>query len=371
MIYLDHNATTPIDPRVLDAMLPYLKSFYGNASGLYRLGRLARSAIDSARHQVAELVGAAEQHVVFTSGGTEANHLALTALAPNSGLAVSALEHPSLLEPAARLHRQGHPLALIDADQNGMVGPEALENAVRAAKPGLVSIMLANNETGALQPLERHADILRAHDILLHTDAVQAAGKIAVDFNQLGVHLMSLSSHKIYGPKGVGALIFDKGVKLSPILLGGGQEHGYRAGTENVAAIVGFGKAAELAKAELAQRSAHLSALRTQLEDGLRALPGLHIFAEHAPRLPNTVQFALPGRDGEMLLMRLDQAGIAVSSGSACASGGKEPSHVLTAMGIEPQLALGAVRVSLGQANSAEDITRFISHLKTLVSQEG
>jgi len=371
MIYLDHNATTPIDPRVLEAMLPYLKSFYGNASGLYRLGRLSRSAIDTARHQVAELVGASASQVIFTSGGTEANNLALASLDPKAGLAVSAIEHPSILEPAERLRQQGHPLTLIDVDQNGLIRQEALDEIIRAKKTTSVSIMLANNETGVIQDIARHAEQLRAHAIALHTDAVQAAGKIPVDFNSLGVQWMSLSSHKLYGPKGVGALIYEKGARLSPLLLGGGQEQGYRAGTENVAAIVGFGKAAELAKSELAQRSAHLSRLKTQLEDGLRSIPGLCIFAEAAPRLPNTVQFGLPNSDGEMLLMKLDQQGVAVSSGSACASAGKEPSHVLTAMGVAPALAQSALRISLGTANSADEITQFIEQLKILVCQEG
>lgn len=371
MIYLDHNATTPIDPRVLEAMLPYLKSFYGNASGLYRLGRLARSAVDTARHQVAELVGATANEVIFTSGGTESNNLALTSLEPGAGLAVSAIEHPSILEPAERLRRQGHPLSIIGVDQNGLIRQEALDEIIRNQKPALVSIMLANNETGVIQDIARHAEPLRDRNILLHSDAVQAAGKIPVDFNKLGVQLMSLSSHKIYGPKGAGALIFEKGIQLLPLLLGGGQEQGYRAGTENVAAIVGFGKAAELAKTEIAERNEHLSQLKTQLEDRLRSIPGVTLFSENVPRLPNTVQFGLPHVDGEMLLMKLDQHGVAVSSGSACASGGKEPSYVLTAMGVDRALAQSALRISLGASNTPAQITEFITLLKTLVSQEG
>lgn len=371
MIYLDHNATTPVDPRVLEAMLPYLKSYYGNASGLYRLGRLARTAIDTARHQVAELVGAAANQVIFTSGGTEANNLVLASLDPAAGLAVSAIEHPSLLEPAERLRRQGHPLSILGVDPDGLVRQDALDEIIASSKTALVSIMLANNETGVIQDIARLAEKLRARHILLHTDAVQAVGKIPVDFEGLGVQLLSLSSHKIYGPKGAGALIFEKGVKLSPLLLGGGQEQNYRAGTENVAAIVGFGKAAELARTELAQRSEHLAGLKTQLEAGLRSIRGLCIFSANAPRLPNTVQFGLPHVDGEMLLMKLDQQGIAVSSGSACASGGKEPSYVLTAMGIDPILARSALRISLGVSNTPAEINQFIESLKNLVSQEG
>jgi cysteine desulfurase len=371
MIYLDHNATTPVDPRVLEAMLPYLKSFYGNASGLYKLGRLSRTAVDTARHQIAELVGVAASQVVFTSGGTEANNLALTSLEPAAGLAVSAIEHPSILEPAERLHRQGHPLSILGVDSDGLIRQDTLDEIIRAEKPALVSIMLANNETGVIQDIAHHAEPLRSQNILLHTDAVQAAGKIPVDFKALGVQMLSLSSHKLYGPKGAGALIFEKGARLSPLLLGGGQEQNYRSGTENVAAIVGFGKAAELAKAELAQRSERLAGLKIQLEAGLRSISGLCIFSENAPRLPNTVQFGLPDVDGEMLLMKLDRHGIAVSSGSACASGGKEPSYVLTAMGIDPVLARSAIRIGLGSSNTPEQITRFIEILKTLVSQEG
>jgi cysteine desulfurase len=369
MIYLDHNATTPVDPRVLEAMLPYLKSYYGNASGLYRLGRLSRTAIDTARHQVAELVGVAANQVIFTSGGTEANNLALASLEPKAGLAVSAIEHPSILEPAERLRQQGHPLSILGVDHDGLILQEVLDDILRSQKTALVSLMLANNETGVIQDIARHAEQLRGRNIVLHTDAVQAAGKIPVDFNRLGVQLMSLSSHKIYGPKGAGALVFEKGVRLSPLLLGGGQEQNYRAGTENVAAIVGFGKAAELAKAEVAQRSEYLAGLKTQLEAGLRSIPGVCIFSQNAPRLSNTVQFGLPNIDGEMLLMKLDQQNIAVSSGSACASGGKEPSYVLTALGVDPVLARSALRISLGISNTPDEINQFTELLKKLVSQ--
>ena len=229
--------------------------------------------------------------------------------------------------------------------------------------------MLANNETGIIQDLAPHAKKLRANGITVHTDAVQALGKIPVSFNRLGVHFMSLSSHKIYGPKGCGALVFDKGMEIKPVFLGGGQEQGLRAGTENVVAIVGFGKAAELAKAELAQRNEQLLALRVLLEAGLSTIPGLTIFAQQAERLPNTVQFGIPGIDGEMLLMKLDQKGIAVSSGSACASGGSMPSPVLIAMGVEADLAKSAIRVSLGLANTTAEIFKFINLLKALVCQ--
>jgi len=365
MIYLDHNATTPIDDRVLDAMLPFLKTFYGNPSSLYRHGRVVKSAIEGAREQVSALIGAQPAQVIFTSGGTEANNLALAALPPQAGLAVSAIEHPSVIEPALRLKNQGHELTMINVDASGLITQETIDGIIRL-KPGLVSIMLANNETGVVQDIARYARQLREQGIIIHTDAVQALGKISVVFNRLAVHLMSLSSHKIYGPKGCGALVFEKGVTINPILLGGGQEQGLRAGTENVAAIVGFGKAAELARTELAERSEHLLKLRTLLEDGLTAIPGVTIFARQAERLPNTLQIGVHGIDGETLLMKLDKQDIAVSSGSACASGENEPSPVLMAMGVEPDHAKSAIRISLGKANTEAEIFEFIKQLKSL-----
>ncbi len=364
MIYFDHNATTPIDDRVLEAMLPFLKTFYGNPSSLYRHGRIAGSAVNAAREQLAALVGVQPGQIIFTSGGTEANNLALAARPLSSGLAVSAVEHPSIIERALLERR----LTLLNVDANGLVTQDAVDEAI-AQKPGLVAIMLANNETGAIQSIAAYADQLRARGIKMHTDAVQALGKIPVDFNRLGVHLMSLSSHKIYGPKGCGALVFEKPATIKPILLGGGQEQGFRAGTENVAAIVGFGKAAELAQTELAERHAHLLKLKTLLERGLSAIPGLTIFAKAAERLPNTVQMGIHGIDGEMLLMRLDQKNIAVSSGSACASGQKEPSPVLAAMGVESGAAKSAIRISLGKTNTEAEIFEFIKQLTSLIEK--
>jgi len=365
MIYFDHNATTPIDDRVLDAMQPFLKTFYGNPSSLYRLGRISSSAIGAAREQLAALIGAQPGQIVFTSGGTEANNLALAALAPQAGLAVSAIEHPSVIEPALHLKRLGHQLTLLDVDATGLIKQEAIDEVIQL-KPALVSMMLANNETGTLQNIAHYAGQLTACGIKVHTDAVQALGKIPVDFNGLGVHLMSLSSHKIYGPKGCGALVFEKSIALQPVMLGGGQEQGLRAGTENIAAIVGFGKAAELAKTELADRHAHLLKLRKLLEHGLSTIPGLTIFGERSERLPNTVQMGIEGIDGEMLLMQLDQKNIAVSSGSACASGQREPSPVLAAMGIDPDQAKSAIRISLGKANTEAEILEFIKQLTSL-----
>lgn len=363
MIYFDHNATTPVDERVLEAMLPYLNTVYGNPSSLYRLGRIARSAIDTAREQLAALIDAQPAQILFTSGGTEANALAL-ANAGNGCLLISAIEHPSIFENAqARQNR----VIRLKADHSGLVRPEALDK-LGLQRGDFVSIMLANNETGAIQDVAGIVERLAGRGIAVHSDAVQALGKIPLSFRRLGVQLMSLSSHKIYGPKGCGALVFAQDFSLHALQRGGDQEQGLRAGTENVAAIVGFGKAAELAKIEFEQRTGKLRALRDRLEQQLHGIPGLVIFAEQTPRLPNTVQFAVPGSNGEMLLMRLDRHDIAVSSGSACSASSGEISPVLAAMGVEPALAKGAIRVSLGKDNNEQEVDQFVSVLKTLLA---
>ncbi|HXG27849.1 MAG TPA: cysteine desulfurase family protein, partial [Nevskiales bacterium] len=341
-VYFDHNATAPLDPRVLEAMLPYLAdAAYGNPSSVHRYGRAARQALDTARAQVAALVGAEASQLTFTSGGTEANNLALKGYAarhPGRRMLVSAIEHACIVEPAQALARQGVSVEWIPVDARGQVDLAALETLLARGNVGLVAVMYANNETGVVQDIPALAARVRAAGGVLHCDAVQAAGKLPLDFRACGAHSLTLSAHKIYGPRGVGALLLDKTLELEPLLHGGGQEKGLRGGTENLAAIVGFGKAAELAATELAQRAAHTRALRERLEAGLRALPGVVIFGDGAERLPNTVQFGTPGFESETLLMALDRKGIAVSSGSACHSGKTEPSHVLLAMGVEPGL---------------------------------
>jgi cysteine desulfurase len=362
-LYLDYNAGTPLDPRVLAAMTGCLSGPPGNPSSTHRFGRAARAQLDHAREQVAALVGAHASQVIFTSGGTEANNLALHAVTAGRApghIAVSAIEHPSVLEPARALQKAGWQLDLIRVDSGGQVTPETLNAAL---KPGtrLVSVMLANNETGVIQPIAELAGHARSAGVLLHTDAVQAAGKIAVDFEASGAALMTLSAHKIYGPKGAGALIVDKAVEIEPLLYGGGQERGLRAGTENIAAIAGFGVAAEIAAGEWRPDYERQRQLRDYLQAGLRRHARISVFAEQSERLPNTLQFAVAGLDGETLLMQLDKAGIAVSSGSACASGQSEPSHVLLAMGVDPALARGAVRVSLGRETTLADIDRLLA----------
>ncbi|OAI07958.1 cysteine desulfurase family protein [Methylomonas methanica] len=366
MIYLDHNATTRCDERVVEAMMPYLHGMYGNPSSLYKLGRIARSAIDTAREQISGLIDAPGAQIVFTSGGTEANALAL-ANARSLGLAISAIEHPSIFENAAHYRQCFRDLQTLEVDSTGSVPLLALDKANWQAGD-MASVMLANNETGVVQDVAGIAERLAERGVNLHTDAVQALGKIPFSLRELGVKLMSLSSHKIYGPKGCGALVVAEDFVLKPWLRGGDQEHGSRAGTENVAAIVGFGKAAELAKMELGLREARMLALRMRLEQALRSIPGLVIFAEQVKRLPNTVQFGIPGISGEMLLMQLDQRNVAVSSGSACSASSGEISPVLTAMGVEASLARSAIRVSLGKDNNETEVDQFVDVLKASIA---
>ncbi|MCQ8126853.1 cysteine desulfurase family protein [Methylomonas rivi] len=367
MIYFDHNATTPVDERVVEAMLPYFRQLYGNPSSLYRLGRIARSAVDTAREQVAALIDVPAAQILFTNGGTEANALAL-ASARGRRLWVSAIEHPAVAENAFRRAEHYRAVNALPADTAGVVLPGTIaEQGLQAGD--FVSLMLANNETGAIQPVADWADKIKAVGGLLHTDAVQAMGKMPVSFKRLGVDLMSLSSHKIYGPKGCGALAWQAGVDIQPLLYGGEQERGLRAGTENVPAIVGFGKAAELARLELEQRIARMQTLRGILERQLKTIPGVVIFAEQAERLPNTVQFGIPAVNGEMLLMQLDQKNIAVSSGSACATGSEHISPVLAAMAVDALLAKSAIRVSLGKDNTEQEIDQFVSVLTTLLAR--
>ncbi|MEA2080619.1 MAG: cysteine desulfurase family protein [Pseudomonadota bacterium] len=362
-LYLDYNASTPLDARVLDAMTECLSGVAGNPSSTHQFGRAARARLDTAREQVAALVGAHASQVIFTSGGTEANNLALHAVTwrqQPGRLAISSIEHPSVLEPARAMADRGWQLDLIEADdQCRITSPALIEKLYPDTR--LVSVMTANNETGVIQDIAGLAEKARSVSAVFHSDAIQAAGKMTLDFESSGVQLMTLSAHKIYGPKGVGALIVDKSLELVPLMFGGGQEKGFRAGTENVAGIVGFGVAAELAKTQLAERAAHTRRLRDRLETGLARYPEISVFAKHPERLPNTVQLAIAGIDGETLLMQLDRAGIGVSSGSACASGKTEPSHVLMAMGVDAELARAAIRISLGKDTTESDVDMLLA----------
>ncbi len=372
-VYLDHNATTPLHPAVLAAMLPWLESRFGNASSRHEYGRAARHAIDEARQQVAAAVNAHPTEVVFTSGGSEANNLFIKGAAASFKpglLAVSAIEHPCILKPAAQLARNGWQVETVAVDSAGRVDFTAFSGVV-AARPRLVSIMSANNETGVVQDVAALATAARSAGSWFHTDAVQALGKQALDFralNAAGVHAMTLSAHKARGPKGAAALVLDKRVELQPLIAGGGHERGLRSGTENVPAIVGFGVAAELAARGVAELPHRLRVLRGRLESGLAVL-GARIFGSDAERLPNTTYFAVPDIDGETLVGKLDREGFAVASGAACSSANPEPSHVLRAMGVAPETARGAVRVSLGAGNSENDIDEFINALRLTVGR--
>ena len=363
--YFDHNATTAIDPRVLEVMLPFLQNQHGNPTSRHAFGRTARQAIDQAREQVAAAVGAHPSQVVFTSGGTEANNFAIqgicAAQAPGR-IAVSVIEHPAVLKPAEALQGRGWKLASVAADPLGRLDLDSLQATLQQPTT-LLSVMAANNETGVIQDIPAVAELAQRHGVLVHTDAVQALGKMGLDFNALGVQAMSLSSHKINGPQGAGALVLDKRVDIRPLLYGGGQEKNLRSGTENIAAIVGFGLACELAQRELTQRTSTTARLRDQLEQGLCRLGGV-IFGASAKRLSNTSFFAFPNVEGETLVMALDRKGFAVASGSACSSDSTEPSHVLTAMGIAPELARGAVRVSLGHDNTESQVDAFLQTLE-------
>ena len=371
-VYLDWNATTPLAPEVRDAMLPWLAaaepSRFGNASSRHEYGRQARAAIDEARARVAAAVGAHATEVVFTSGGSEANNLflkgAAACLKPGT-LAISAIEHPCVREPARQLRRAGWTLREIAVDDAGRIDSADWLRAL-GARPALVSVMLANNETGVLQDVRALAGDARKAGALLHTDAVQALGKIEVDFRALGVHAMTLSAHKIGGPLGAGALVVDKRVELSPLIAGGGQERGLRSGTENVAAIVGFGLACEHAVAQRVAEATRLAALRDRVEQALAA-QGAVVFSRAAARLPNTVFFAFDAIDGETLVGKLDRAGFACASGSACSSAQPEPSHTLLAMGVDPVVARGAVRVSVGRDTTAQEVERFVAALSHVV----
>jgi cysteine desulfurase len=370
-VYFDHNASTPLNPRVLELMQPWLAEQFGNPSSRHEYGRAARRAIDEAREKVAAAVGAQASEIVFTSGGSEANNFfvkgAASCLKPGL-LAVSAVEHPCVIKPAEQLVRRGWQLQKIAVDSQGKVD-DHFYTAVIEQKPKLISVMLANNETGVLQDIPKLAEQAKAAGALFHSDAIQALGKIPLDFrtlNSAGVHAITLSSHKIGGPKGAAALVLDKRVELEPLIAGGGHERGLRSGTENVAAIVGFGAACELALQSLSESRSRLLSFRGRLEQGLISM-GAHLFSAEAERLPNTVYFAIRDIEGETLVAQLDRAGFAVASGAACSSANPEPSHVLRAMGVPSDLARGAVRISLGAANTARQVEEFLLTLQTTV----
>jgi len=376
-VYLDYNATTPVEPEVLDAMLPYFTADFGNASSIHTFGQKARDAVEAAREQVAALLGARQQEIIFTSGGTESDNHAIFGIAspsPTSSTArphviTTLVEHEAVLNPCQALEKQGVDITYLNVDQDGLIDLEDLRRALRP-ETVLITIMHANNELGTVQPLEEIGRIAQEADVYFHTDAVQSVGKIPIDVNQLHVDLLSVSGHKLYAPKGIGALYVRGGTRVRQFLYGGHHQRGFRPGTENVSGIVGFGKAAEIAQGLLAQDAKRLSALRDQLEHGLlHRVPHSRINGGRAPRTPNTTNLLFPGIEGEALLIALDLKGLACSTGAACSSGAVEPSHVLTAIGLPPEEARASLRLSLGRHTTQADIDFAIQVVPAAVAQ--
>jgi len=360
-IYLDHNASTPVDARVLEAMLPLLQEAFGNPSSLHWFGQRARAALDEARGRVADLIGASPAEIVFTGSGTEADNMALRGVAALASgerrtIVHTAIEHHAIVHTSRALAEEGWPVQTVRVGSDGVVDMDDLRAKVDE-RTALVAVMLANNETGAIQPVAEVARLAHEKGALVHCDGVQAAGKIPVDVRALDVDTLALSAHKIYGPKGVGALYVKRGARLKPLLRGGSQERNRRAGTENVAGIAGLGAAAQLARAELAPQAQRLGALRDRLEQRLLAIAGARRNGD-GPRVPNTCNVSFEGIEAESLLMALDLAGIAVSTGAACAAGAVEPSHVLRGMGLPMDRVQGSLRFSLGRSNTEEQISR-------------
>ena len=367
MIYLDNAASTQIHESVLESMLPYLKEQYGNPSSIHRYGRLAHKAIEKARKQIAQLINADPSEILLTSGGTESNNTALYGISdkrPHSQIITSSIEHDAILEPCKKLARNGYDVVYLPVDNQGMVNLDVLENSL-SNNTCLVSIMFANNEVGTIEPISKIAQLCNEQNIPFHTDAVQAIAKIPIDVKKLGVDLLSISSHKINGPKGIGALYVRKGVDIDPIILGGGQENGLRSGTENVANIVGFGKACELAQLHLPENISHMKKLCDALvAKTLKEIPGVTLNGHPENRLSNNAHFTFLGVAGEDLIIKLDEYGIAASTGSACSVHTQKASHVLEAMGYSYEQITGSLRLTLGLFNTEQQIDETVNILK-------
>jgi cysteine desulfurase len=360
-VYLDYNATTPVAPEVLAAMLPYFSEEYGNASSIHTFGQRARGAVEEARESVAALLGARPAEIMFSSGGTESNNHAIFGVVGGAEgrskhVITSAVEHSAVLDPCKALEERGVAVTVLPVDRDGIVNPEDVRRAIRP-ETVLITIMLANNELGTIEPIEEIAKIASKNGVTLHTDAVQAAGKIPIEVAKLGVHLLSISAHKLYGPKGVGALYVRKGTRLEPLLYGGHSERDRRPGTEDVTSIAGLGKAAELAVARMKDEGRRIAELRDRLENGLlERIPHASVNGSRAHRTPNTTNLTFPFIEGEAMVIALDLKGIACSTGAACSSGAVEPSHVLTAIGLAPEDARATLRLSLGHHTTDEEI---------------
>ncbi|MDC1011354.1 cysteine desulfurase family protein [Methylophilaceae bacterium] len=366
MIYLDHNATTAIHPEVLDEMIPFYQSQYGNPASNHRFGRKALTAIEEAREKVANAVNAHPSQVIFTASGTESNNTIIQGIAdnyPDTHFGYSAIEHPCISQPIISLAKKGFASTAISVSQDGLVNLNDLEKSKEV--PNFISIMMVNNETGVMPFI---IDWAKKRKVLVHTDAVQALGKVPLDFEELGVDAMTISSHKIYGPQGIAALILNKKIDLMPFMKGGGQEKGLRSGTENLAGIVGFGKACERVAKNIVTFNETIKPMQDVLEKKLSKM-GAVIFGTRSERIANTTFFSFPKLDGVTLLTALDKKGFSVASGSACSSNNNEPSHVLLAMGVDMELAQGAIRVSLGVDSNLTQVEEFIAALKTEVDR--
>ena len=373
-IYLDHNATTPLHPEVLEAMLPYYKEAFGNPSTIYSFGQETRKATDEAREKVANLIGASPEEIIFTSGGTEADNLALKGVAAalekkGKHIITSSTEHHAVLSTLKYLEKRGYKVSFLPVDEYSFLDPKKVKEAI-TSQTILISVMHANNEVGTIEPISEIGEIARKTGIYLHTDAVQTIGKIKVNVDDLKVDLLSLSAHKFYGPKGVGALYVRKGTRIHPLLHGGYQERRRRAGTENVAGIAGLGKAAEIASKEMVQQSRRESNLRDRLEKMIKQnINHCRLNGHPTRRLPNTLNVSFEFIEGESLILNLDLKGIAASTGSACTSGSLEPSHVLMAMGVPTEIAQGSIRFSLGRDTGKEDIDYTVEKLVEIVAR--
>ncbi|MBU5431366.1 cysteine desulfurase NifS [Intestinimonas sp. MSJ-38] len=373
-VYADNAATTRIAPQVLDAMLPYLKEEYGNPSTLYKLGREAKIAIEKAREQVAQVIGAKAEEIFFTGSGTEADNMALKGVLYGPAgkgkkhLITTKIEHHAILHTAMALEKEGFQVTFLDVDKNGRVDLEELKQAI-TPDTALVSIMAANNEVGTIQPIEEIGKICREKGVLFHTDAVQAFGHMPLDVNKMNIDLLSLSAHKINGPKGSGALYIRRGLGLRPVIEGGGQERNRRSGTENVAGIVGLGQAAQLAMETMVEESARLKALAKKLTDGVLQIPETILTGDPENRLPGACSFAISAIEGESLVLYLDMEGICTSTGSACSTGSLDPSHVLMAIGLSHEVSHGSLRVTLGRFNTEEEVNYIIETLPKVVEK--
>lgn len=366
-VYFDHNATTYMRPEVIEAMLPFFRERFGNASSLHFFGQENRAVVDQSREQVAALIGSEPEEIIFTSGGTESDNLAIRGAVKSRRKAgdtphvvTSVIEHPAVLNTCESLEKDGVEVTYVPCSKDGVVRIDILEEALKP-ETVLVSVMLTNNETGVIQPIRDISNLTRERGIPLHVDAVQGVGKIPVNVEELGVDLLSISAHKFYGPKGIGALYVRRGTALEPIYTGGGHEHGLRPGTENMPGIVGFGETCRISRTNLPQEMKHIGDCRDRLEKGvLGKVDDVFVNGVHAPRVPNTSSVTVRYVEGEAITLNLSMLGFAVSSGSACSSGANEPSHVLRAMGLDSSEAQGGIRISLGIENSIEDVEGFL-----------